>query len=883
MQKSAAGATSVEGVRTMQRFFYVQRFLIAGLAAIAALAFSAQAYAQYATLYTWYSDGRKDHFTTSSPGWAGNIGDRRSPDYRLIRIEGSVLSPDYPQPADTSPIYSFWNGERQDNFLSSDPRWTPLVEQDGYRRFRLEGYVYNSPKAGTAPLISLWSGPRVDNYSTTDPRLAIGERMIAGNRTLTLRGGRYSTYRIEGYMLPPPASTDIVQSAHSENLAKIGFGAWRPLMPSERGTRPADPLARARARHKASVVIVPLEFSDRGFGPGDFARFGKFASANDGLSLERGVNAISRGKFSWQGRLTPVVRERLTQAQYFKIDDASRAHYRQTQTLSDGTVVNWTPEEFQRRHGFALSVYDLDGDGIEDDEVNIRTRVLKLADRCFNTYDVNGDGAVDNSELIVVRFGADPGNGGQMGGSSTYIGDGKRVTIPVALLAKDTTRAGVMHEMLHVWGGMDVYGPRLMLNFRNTIMAAMAGDDSVWELDPWHLAKFGWIRPRFVPIGSVSRPSGGSEIMLAAGHDTGGLEPARPIVFYDPLRGLREYFVVQYRTPYPRCPSEPGDFCPNYQDNGAPDQGFAVWHVVTKANGALADILKRDDTGDRVAWPGGTGDGGHWLRLGTINPADGKLGRTKYLKPRDGELALRWWNGSDTGLRLRAGLVSSTSPVAVVQWRDVASPFAARLDILRVAGFPVEEYPNVNAGQLVAVDGVFGAERFGFSAQLIAEAGGVRGASVRSWSPTRLTIMIPRDASAGRYKLAVRSNTGAWSNGLKLQIPRTAIARVDLPRDFDRRISAANLRATQIGSHQLDLAAPQRIEVTPPPGGPIAPPDRYRDARDVKPSLQINPALQNQLLLKAPVKLQSAPGQKKEKKKEKSKKNQKPKDGAKKK
>ncbi len=351
-------------------------------------------------------------------------------------------------------------------------------------------------------------------------------------------------------MLPRPT-----QPAHADHLQQIAFGDWRPLMPSERGTRPAGALQRANARFTGNLVIVPLEFADVRFGQGDFARYARFATSTDPLSLEAGVRSLSRGRFTWTTTLTPVIRDPLTFERSQRLDDAWRAFHRQVQCLDDGTTINWSPAEFQRRHGFSLDIYDLDGDGTKDDEVNIRSRVLKLASRTirFDQCDANGDGRVDRSELVVLRFGADPGIGGQMGGSGEISARGKRVATSVGLVAKDTTRAGLVHELLHVWGGTDIYGPGFSLNSRNSMMAAMAGDDSFWDLDPWHLAKFGWVRPRFIAIGPTGSQGGGIELMQAAGHDS-GTEVARPIVFYDPSRGLNEYFMAQYRTPFPKCP-----------------------------------------------------------------------------------------------------------------------------------------------------------------------------------------------------------------------------------------------------------------------------------------------------------------------------------------
>lgn len=43
-------------------------------------------------LYTWYSPGRGDCFTTSHPTWVGNPGETHSPDYACIRKEGYLLA-----------------------------------------------------------------------------------------------------------------------------------------------------------------------------------------------------------------------------------------------------------------------------------------------------------------------------------------------------------------------------------------------------------------------------------------------------------------------------------------------------------------------------------------------------------------------------------------------------------------------------------------------------------------------------------------------------------------------------------------------------------------------------------------------------------------------
>lgn len=96
-------------------------------------------------LYSWWSPSRGDNFITTNPEWAGERGDRKPPDYQFVGLEGYVHSPNLPQPENTRKLCSWWNRNRQDNFLTAHPHWEGEVgkEQDGYRLFRIEGYVEN--------------------------------------------------------------------------------------------------------------------------------------------------------------------------------------------------------------------------------------------------------------------------------------------------------------------------------------------------------------------------------------------------------------------------------------------------------------------------------------------------------------------------------------------------------------------------------------------------------------------------------------------------------------------------------------------------------------------------------------------------------------------
>lgn len=170
-------------------------------------------------LLHWFSGDRVDNFLTSDPRWSGRVGDLVD-GYRLVRVDGQIFDPRGTRPPGTLPLYSWFSAERQDNFITSDPRWSMdpstivwdgeniangLV-QDGYSLYRLEGYIYDPKRPqppGTLPLFSWFSGTHSDNFATTDPRwgIPVGDVRWSGEHITngTVRSG-YNLYRLEGYV-----------------------------------------------------------------------------------------------------------------------------------------------------------------------------------------------------------------------------------------------------------------------------------------------------------------------------------------------------------------------------------------------------------------------------------------------------------------------------------------------------------------------------------------------------------------------------------------------------------------------------------------------------------------------------------------------------------
>ena len=162
---------------------------------------SAQAQSVYVRIYNWYSPSRGDNFATTNLGWRGAIGDARSPDYRLFRIEGQMFNPDRSQPAGTVPVYSWYSPSRGDNFMTSNPAWRGArgdTRSPDYRFVRLEGYVYDPyapPPQGAVPLHSWYDPDRGDNFLTTN-------RGWAGVKGVSNRSPNYRYVRREGYVVP---------------------------------------------------------------------------------------------------------------------------------------------------------------------------------------------------------------------------------------------------------------------------------------------------------------------------------------------------------------------------------------------------------------------------------------------------------------------------------------------------------------------------------------------------------------------------------------------------------------------------------------------------------------------------------------------------------
>lgn len=244
------------------------------------------------------------------------------------------------------------------------------------------------------------------------------------------------------------------------------------------------------------------------------------------------------------------------------------------------------------------------------------------------------------------------------------------------------------HELFHQLGfGTHLYGPAGAVNLGASFFALHFPTDPasvIATLDAPHRMRAGWMRPRVI---RMDQTGGAARIGMTAG--VADLDGQPPLLFYDPVRGHNEFFMVEYRNPnesrgFDTAPgmvdrldviTTPGT--PRRGSDGMIDlgQGVAVWYV------------RVDETGEKLAslaWPpqSGTGDldGAYLVSPQSLRAPFPVPGTGPLWQNGDGELQLRWYDGTPSGLMLRVGPMDASSRSVVVQWRHRSLPHRPRID-----------------------------------------------------------------------------------------------------------------------------------------------------------------------------------------------------------
>jgi M6 family metalloprotease-like protein len=407
-------------------------------------------------------------------------------------------------------------------------------------------------------------------------------------------------------------------------------------------------------------------------------------------------------------------------------------------------------------------------------------RAASAAGFAFHLYDKNGGGSVTGDELGLVFISASaadsPSNGqtwstGNTGCNELRLpnpgrpGRGLGICLGVAGVGGALSFMTIVHEVGHLLGAADVYGAFMRFN---PTMSAMGADyygepSKTYHFDPWHKIMLGWITPTILAIPSDFNASSCHLLESpAAGHG-----PRQPLILYDPRRGTDEYYILELR-------SRAGYDADIY----APDGGVAVWYVRTAGsnpNKILGEINASIDGGpdrldSRVA--AGSDDqlsgdritaGRDGLlqsvvvgndRLGTdrmnllVAPGrlraprdwDDRAHASRLWRETDGDALLRWFDGRNSGLRMRVGSVSPATPMYV---EVELNPGVLRIDSVQP--------PSAVPGGEITLRGHFGAQRGRRVVRI--DYPGEGGASpatidleVLSWSCGNLRLRVPSSA-----------------------------------------------------------------------------------------------------------------------------------------
>lgn len=192
----------------------------------------------------------------------------------------------------------------------------------------------------------------------------------------------------------------------------------------------------------------------------------------------------------------------------------------------------------------------------------------------FGDFDRNHDNIVSDGELEILivsndRYPFGDPIGHRPLGCVQPPGFSYRVCGWVAHVLHNTDFATIAHELAHGLNESpklpDLYSRDEACHSRNlTLMSCTGPGSTIVHLDPWLKMQLGWAKPRIYSISS-----GGLARLPAA--QLG--ETDAPIILYDPIAGVDEFFMLEYRA----------RALGNYDWN-VPDDGMALWHIKQDAS-----------------------------------------------------------------------------------------------------------------------------------------------------------------------------------------------------------------------------------------------------------------------------------------------------------
>jgi hypothetical protein len=266
----------------------------------------------------------------------------------------------------------------------------------------------------------------------------------------------------------------------------------------------------------------------------------------------------------------------------------------------------------------------------------------------FRRFDADHDGRITSAEMGVLVIANVSSLGGQV---ANFSSEGQSVPIPgqsvafagrVAVVDENDGFAAVALALfrtiapdVHSIGGF----PQkcFALNAGLSLLAG-ANPERIVHPDPWHKMLLGWIEPR---VFTTDVPGAAK---LIAQHVSDEIDPKRrapaewsdwrrPVLIYDPTRGPTEFFLLEYRT-RSRLGFD--------QDPGT--SGLVIWQVAlddaNRPRTVAAD--RRNCKGETLNVPG----------LFVRGAPGWTLGSSRAYSASNGPVALKWIDGTDTGVRV---------------------------------------------------------------------------------------------------------------------------------------------------------------------------------------------------------------------------------------
>jgi hypothetical protein len=261
----------------------------------------------------------------------------------------------------------------------------------------------------------------------------------------------------------------------------------------------------------------------------------------------------------------------------------------------------------------------------------------------FKPLDLNRDGRITSDELAVLVVTNVPPSGRHAvdlsaeGRGIIVAGQDVTVAARIAIVGENdgfaTLNRSLFELIVPEAVPLDGWPQKCFaLNAGRSLMAAgnTSNPGFTIHLDPWNKMLAGWIEPRIFAFGKPGSAK------LAAQHVAASEgEFKQPVLLFDPMKGPREFFLLEYRTH-----SALGF------DQGPGSSGLVVWQVALNAANYPYPVPS-----DRPNCKGETLQVPSLFLRGAPN---WQLGGSNAYGGGDGPFSLKWLDGTDTGVRVTA-------------------------------------------------------------------------------------------------------------------------------------------------------------------------------------------------------------------------------------